>query len=333
MGSEQDLERRARIALPREGAAGELRVSQGGPAVNSNVIITCAVTGGGDTVGKSPHVPVTPAQIAQSCLEAADAGATAVHIHVRDPETGAPSRDVALYAETVERIRAKNSRLILNLTGGMGADILLGDSEPFEFRRGTDCVGPLARIQHILDLGADIGSLDIGSMNFDDVIYATTPNYGREIATRMRAAGVKPEVEVFDLGHIELAKQLVSEGLFEAPPIFQLCLGVKYGAPATPDGMKAMRDLLPAGAIWAGFGISRQQIPMVAQAVLMGGHVRVGLEDNLYLGRGELATNAQLVARAVQIIELLGGKVMGPDEARRTLGLRPSNDASLRPAA
>jgi uncharacterized protein (DUF849 family) len=287
------------------------------------VFITCAVTGSGDSVRKSPHVPVTPAQISASALEAHAAGAAIVHIHVRDPASGAPSRATALYREVVDRIRSRNTELILNLTGGMGGDLVLGpDEAPLAFGKGTDFVGPRERIAHILELRPEIGSLDCGSLNFDEALYGTTPRYLRDIAAEYRARGVRPEIEVFELGHIELARQLIGEGLFAAPALFQLCLGIRYGAPATAQAMLAMRDALPRDVEWSAFGVGRLQMPMVAQAVLLGGNVRVGLEDNLYLEKGVLATNAQLVERAVRIVELLGARVLAPLETRRRLALR-----------
>jgi len=293
------------------------------------LFITCAVTGSGDSVRKSPHVPVTPQQIAAAALEAHAAGAAIVHIHVRDPASGAPSRDTALYREVVERVRERNSEVILNLTGGMGGDLMLGpDERPLSFGKGTDFVGPAARIAHIVELLPEIGSLDCGSLNFDESLYGTTPRYLRAMAAAYRAHRVRPEIEVFELGHIELARRLIAENLIEAPALFQLCLGIRYGAPATPAAMIAMRDALPPGVLWSAFGVGRMQMPMVAQAVLLGGNVRVGLEDNLYLEKGTLATNAQLVERAVRIVELLGARVQSSAEARARLALsrdpRPS---------
>ena len=294
------------------------------------VFITCAVTGSGDSVRKSPHVPVTPQQIAAAALEAHAAGAAIVHIHVRDPASGAPSRDTALYREVVERIRERNAEVILNLTGGMGGDLMLGpDESPLDFGKGTDFVGPAARIAHILELRPQIGSLDCGSLNFDEALYGTTPRYLRAMASAYRARGVRPEIEVFELGHIELARQLIAEELIEAPALFQLCLGIRYGAPATPAAMIAMRDALPPGALWSAFGVGRMQMPMVAQAVLLGGNVRIGLEDNLYLEKGVLATNGQLVERAVRIVELLGARVLSSTETRTRLAL--SRDPPRRP--
>jgi len=286
------------------------------------VFITCAVTGSGDSVGKSPHVPVTPAQIAQSALEAHAEGAAIVHLHVRDPKTGAAARDAALFREVVDRIRARNTEVLLNLTGGMGGDLWFGPEEaPLSLRPATDFVGPRERIAHALELRPDIGSIDCGSLNFDEVLYGTTPSFLRRMAQLYREARVRPEIEVFELGHIELAKQLLSEGLFETPALFQLCLGIRYGAPASSEAMLAMRDALPAGALWSAFGVGRMQLPMVAQAVLLGGNVRVGLEDNLYLEKGVLATNAQLVERARRLIEMLGARVLSSRETRERLSL------------
>jgi uncharacterized protein (DUF849 family) len=289
---------------------------------NPEVFITCAVTGSGDTVKRNPHVPVTPAEIADAALAAAAAGASIVHLHARDPETGKNSRNTALFREAVERIRERNMDVIVNLTGGNGGDLIFGADEPLKLDPNTDVVGPDERIAHIVELRPEIASLDCGSLNFDDVIYATTPSYLRRMASTMQRLGIKPEIEVFDLGHVELAKQLMSEGLIDANPHFQLCLGIKYGAPATPDAMKALRDALPRNATWSAFGIGRLQMPMVAQSILMGGNVRVGLEDNLYLDRGTVATNEQLVRRAVSVIELMGSRVLGPAETRTKLGLR-----------
>jgi uncharacterized protein (DUF849 family) len=289
----------------------------------NSVFITCALTGSGDSVRKNANVPVTPEQIAASALEAHAAGAAIVHVHVRDPASGAPSRDPALYREVFERIRARNSEVIINLTGGMGGDLWLGpDEAPLEFGRGTDFVGPRERIAHIIELEPEIGSLDCGSLNFDEALYGTTPRYLRYMAGEYRRRGIRPEIEVFELGHIELARQLMQEGLIEQPALFQLCLGIKYGAPATTEAMQAMRDALPQGVEWSAFGVGRMQLPMVAQAVLLGGNVRVGLEDNLYLEKGVLATNAQLVERAVRIVELLGARVQSSTEARERLALR-----------
>ena len=290
----------------------------------TEAFITCAVTGSADSVRKNPNVPVTPAQIADSALEAHAAGAAIVHLHVRDPQSGLASRDPALFREVVDRIRSRSRSVILNLTGGMGGDLLIGpEHAPLALREGTDFVGPHERIAHVLDLLPEIGSLDCGSLNFDELLYGTTPGFLRTMARAYQQKNVRPELEVFELGHIELAKQLMAEGLIDQPALFQLCLGIKYGAPATSDAMKAMRDALPPGSRWSAFGLGRMQMPMAAQAVLLGGNVRVGLEDNLYLDRGIPATNAQLVERARSIIELLGVRVLTAPETRERLGLPP----------
>lgn len=290
--------------------------------IAEGVFVTCAVTGSADSAGKSSHVPVTPRQIAAAALDAHAAGAAIVHLHVRDPATGQASRDGALFRELTDRIRSVNSQVIINLTGGMGGDLQFGcDEAPLDFARGTDCVGPAERVAHILELRPEIGTLDCGSLNFGETLYATTPRFLRRIADAYRQLGIRPEIEVFELGHIQLAKQLLAEARFALPALFQLCLGIRYGAPATPQAMLAMREALPAGAIWSAFGIGRMQMPMVAQAVLLGGNVRVGLEDNLYLEKDTPATNAQLVERACRIVESLGARVLSSAQARERLGL------------
>jgi len=290
------------------------------------VFITCAVTGSADSVRKNPNVPVTPEQIAASALAAHAAGAAIVHLHVRDPQSGLASRDPALFREVVDRIRSQNRDVILNLTGGMGGDLVMGpEHAPLAFRPGTDFVGPHERIVHILDLLPEIGSLDCGSLNFDEMIYGTTPSFLRSMARAYQQKNVCPELEVFELGHIELAKQLLAEGLIAQPALFQLCLGIKYGAPASSEAMMAMRDALPAGSRWSAFGLGRLQMPMVAQSVLLGGNVRVGLEDNLYLDKGVPATNAKLVERARAIVELLGVRVLTAQETRARLGFRAAS--------
>ena len=293
--------------------------------MNHDVIITCAVTGAGDTVGKHPAIPVTPKQIAEAAIEAASAGAAVVHIHVRDPETGKGTRDPRLYREVVERLRASNVDMIINLTAGMGGDLDIGERNPLEFGPNTDLVGALERLVHVEELRPEICTLDCGTLNFGDgnLIYVSTPKQLREGARRIRELGVKPELEVFDTGHLSFAKQMMKEGLLEAPPLFQFCLGIPWGASADTTTMKAMKDSLPEGAVWAGFGIGRMQMPMVAQAVLLGGNVRVGLEDNIWLEKGVYATNGKLVEKAIKIIELLGARPVTPAEARQKLGLKP----------
>lgn len=289
--------------------------------MNRTPFITCAVTGAGDTAHRSPHVPVTPKEIADSGLAAARAGAAILHLHVRDPETRQQSRGLAHYREVVERVRDANPEVIVNLTGGAGGDIVLGADDPLAFAEGTDFVDAQGRMEHIVELKPDMASLDCGSLNFDEMIYATTPSMLRTMATAYREAGVLPELEVFELGHIEMARRLLDEGALDRPPLFQLCLGIKYAAPATPDAMKAMRDALPPDAIWAGFGLGQMAFPMAAQAMLLGGNIRIGLEDNLFLRKGELATNAQLVEKARRIVDELGGSVLTAVETRKALNL------------
>ena len=291
--------------------------------MNHDVIITCALTGAGDTSGRSPHVPVTPKQIAAAAVEAAKAGATVVHCHVRDPATGRFSRDVALYRELMERIREADVDIIVNLTAGMGGDLEIGAGErPMAFGPNTDLVGPLTRLAHVEELLPEICTLDCGTLNFGDgdTVYVSTPAQLRAGAKRIQELGVKAELEIFDTGHLWFAKQVMSEGLLD-DPLFQLCLGIPWGAPADTTTMKAMVDNLPAGAVWAGFGIGRMQMPMAAQAVLLGGNVRVGLEDNLWLDKGVLATNGQLVERATEILSRLGARVLTPAEGRQKMGL------------
>jgi uncharacterized protein (DUF849 family) len=293
--------------------------------MNPKIIITCAVTGAGDTVGKHPAIPVTPEQIATSALEAASAGAAVVHCHVRDPKTGKGARGVHLYAEVVERIRAKNKDVIINLTAGMGGDLEVGTGEtPMAWGGGTDLVGPEERLVHIKALKPELCTLDCGSLNFGDgnAIVVQTPAQLREQAKLIMSYGVKPEMEIFDSGNLWFARQLVAEGLIADPPLFQLCLGIPWGAPYDSETMAYQKAQLPPGAVWAAFGIGRNEFPAVAQAVLLGGHVRVGLEDNLWLEKGVYASNGTLVEKAAKIIEILGTKVASPDEARAILKLK-----------
>lgn len=291
--------------------------------MTENVIITCALTGAGDTVRKSPHVPVTPEQIARNAVEAAAAGAAVVHIHVRDPETGDPSRDPKLYREVVERVKETGTDVVINLTAGMGGDLVIDPDDPLTHLPGTDLVGGLERLPHVEDLLPDICTLDCGSLNFGDGsnLYVSTPDMLRAGARRIQELGVRPELEIFDTGQLWFAKQLLAEGLLDDPTVFQLCMGIPWGAPADPGVLQSMVGMLPDGARWASFALGRMQMPWVAQSILLGGHVRVGLEDNLYLGRGNKATNAQLVERAVTLTESMGARVATPDEARATLGL------------
>jgi uncharacterized protein (DUF849 family) len=285
------------------------------------VIISCALTGAGDTTGLSPHVPVTPEQIANEALAARAAGAAIAHIHVRDPKTGQPSMDVALYRDVVRLIRAAKSDVLINLTTGVGARFVPDDADPNR-NAMPGMSTPEARMQHVLELKPDICSLDIATMNFAKYAFINTPEHIERIAIAIREAKVKPELEVFDLGHAALAAHMYQRGLFTDPPWFQLCLGIPWGAPATTEAMLAMKQLVPNGGIWSAFGISRHEFPMVAQAVVLGGHVRVGLEDNLYLAPGRLAPgNASLVERAVRIVHELGEEVATPQQAREILKL------------
>ena len=267
---------------------------------------------------------MTPKEIANAAIEAAKAGAAIAHIHVRDPETGKGSRDLKLFKEVVDRVRDSNTDVIINLTAGMGGDWVPDKNDPSMPGAGTDMIGPEERLAHVKECQPDICSLDCGTLNFGDgdEIYISTPPMLRRMAELTKEWGVKPELEVFELGHIRFAKQMISEGLIADPPMFQICLGIPWGADQSVDIMKTMKDHLPTGANWAGFGISRMQMPMAATAVALGGNVRVGLEDNIYLDRGVLATNGQLVNRAVEIIERMGSRAITPAEARKKLNLR-----------
>ncbi len=290
--------------------------------MNNDVIITCAVTGAGDTISKSHLVPITPRQVADAAIEAANAGAAVCHIHVRDPESGVGSRDVALFEEAVGMIRDSGVDMIVNLTAGMGGDWVPSDEDPTKPGPGSDMIGPEDRMKHIIACKPDICSLDCGTMNFGgNYTYINTAPYLRTMAQIALDLNVKPELEVFDLGQIRLARNLIDDGLIKAPPMFQICLGIPWGAGADTETMAAMKQALPDDAIWAGFGISKMQMPMVAQAVLLGGNVRVGLEDNIFLDKGVLASNGMLVTRAVEIIERMGARVVGSDEARSIIGL------------
>lgn len=288
-------------------------------------IITCALTGSFDTPKKNPAVPVSPLAIATSALEAAAAGAAIVHIHVRDPETGAPSMELAHYREVVERIRERNTQVILNLTTGAGGRFVPGEAEPSVAGPGTTFVTPEVRTRHVGVLRPEMCTLDIATMNFGEHLFLNTPAHLRTMAQAIRAAGVKPEIEVFDLGHIELARHLIAEGHLARPPLFQLCLGIPWGATATPETLVAMRARLPEDAVWSAFGIGRAEFPILAVAADMGGHVRVGLEDNLYLSRGRLApSNAALVEKAVSLLAHIDREPATPSEAREILGLAPA---------
>jgi uncharacterized protein (DUF849 family) len=295
--------------------------------MNHEVFVTCAVTGAGDTVSRSAHVPVTPEQIAASALDAARAGAAVVHIHVRDPETGAGARNPSLFREVVDRIRSADVDVVLNLTAGMGGDLVLGGSEtPLPLnQQGTDLAGASERLAHVEQLLPEICTLDCGSMNFaagGDYVMLNTPDALRAMAKKVKALGVRPELEVFDTGHLVFVNELVDEGLIEDPVMIQLCMGIPYGAPDDPSTLMAMVNALPQGAVFSAFSIGRMQLPYVAMACIAGGNVRVGLEDNLYLSRGVKATNAQLVERAITILEAMNVRVLSPGEVRDKLKLK-----------
>jgi uncharacterized protein (DUF849 family) len=294
--------------------------------MNTEAFITCALTGASDTTQRSPHVPVTPEQIAESGIEAARAGAAIVHIHVRDPETGIGSRDVDLYRRAVQTIRDSGTGVVLNLTAGMGGDLVLGGPEqplpPAD--DGTDLVGATERLAHIHELRPEICTLDCGTMNFADAggyVMTNTPDVLRVMAAAIQELGVRPELEVFDTGHLVMVKDLIADGLIDDPVLIQLCMGIRYGAPDDPGTLLSMVNQLPPNTVFSAFSIGRMQLPYVAMAVLAGGNVRVGLEDNLYVGPGEKATNAQLVQRARTILEAMNVRVLGPDEVRERLKL------------
>jgi uncharacterized protein (DUF849 family) len=293
--------------------------------MNSSAFITCAVTGAGDTVGRHPAIPVTPKAIAEAAIEAARAGAAVAHIHVRDPETGKGARDPALFKQVVERVREADVDVVLNLTAGMGGDLTLGSVDrPLPPNpEGTDMVGPLERLAHVEELLPEICTLDCGTMNFaeGDYVMTNTPGMLRAMARRVMELGVRPELEVFDTGHLVFVKQLVKEGLIEGPLMVQLCMGIPYGAPDDPGTLLAMVSQLPPGAVFSAFSIGRRQLPYVAMAVLAGGNVRVGLEDNLFLSKGVHASNGQLVERAVTILEAMNVRILSAAEVRENLNL------------
>ena len=294
-------------------------------AMNREVFITAAITGAGDTTGKSPHVPITPKQIAESAIDAAKAGAAVVHCHVRDPETGAASRRLDLYREVTDRIRASSVDVVLNLTAGMGGDLVFGSVEaPLPHNpKGTDMAGATERVAHVADCLPEICTLDCGTMNFSlgDYVMTNTPSTLREMARQMTALGVRPEIEAFDTGHLWFAKQLADEGLIENPVLIQLCMGIPWGAPDDLNTFMAMVNNVPSHWTFSAFSIGRNALAYPAAAVLAGGNVRVGLEDNLYVGKGKLATNAQLVEKAVTVIEGMGVRIIGPEEVRAKLKL------------
>ena len=286
--------------------------------MNRNVFTTCAVTGSGGTQDRSPHVPRSPAQIAESAIEAARAGAAIVHCHVRDPETGAPARDLALYREVTDRIRSADVDVVLNLTAGMGGDMVFGSADaPLPLNAvGTDMIGAAERVAHIATCVPEICTLDCGTMNFAeaDYVMTNTPGMLRAMGRMMTELGVKPEIEAFDTGHLWFAKELVREGVLDSPALVQLCMGVPWGAPNDLNTLMAMVNNVPTDWNWSAFSLGRDQMPYAAAAVLAGGNVRVGLEDNLFLEKGVLATNAELVARAVTVIKNMGASIMGPAE-------------------
>src|SRR5258705_9537029 len=291
--------------------------------MQQKVILTCAVTGGDDTVPKFASVPFTPNQIADEAIDACKAGAAIAHIHVRDPETGKPSMQLDAYREVVERIRDSGSPIIVNLTTGPGARFIPSNTEANTVAAGSNLRTPRERVAHILELKPEICSLDMGSLNFGKGALINVPAHIEAIAAGIRRAGVLPELEIFDLGHLALSLDMIKRGVVDHRALFQIVLGAPWGAPATTESLTAMKSLLPKDAQWAAFGIGRAEFPMVAQAFLLGGHVRVGLEDNLYLEKGVLAPdNAALVTKARSLVELLGGTLATPDEAREMLGLR-----------
>lgn len=287
-------------------------------------ILTCAVTGNLVKPSQTPYLPVTPEQIADSAIAAAKAGAAIAHIHVRHPETGEPSMELAYYREVMERIEASGTDVIVNLTTGPGGRYVPSDEDPAVAGPGTSIKRPEIRVEHIEALKPEIATLDLNTMWSGSAVVINTPRNVRIMAERIRAAGSKPELEVFDTGDIHLARDLLEEGVLDAPALFQIVTGVKYGAASTPQTMAYMQSLLPQDAQWAAFGIGRMEFPMLAQAWLLGGHVRVGMEDNIYLEKGRLAeSNAELVEKGVRIVRELGGQIATPEEARAILGLKP----------
>jgi uncharacterized protein (DUF849 family) len=284
--------------------------------------ITCAVTGNLTKPEQTPHLPITTQHIADECLAAVAEGAAAVHIHVRDPKTGRPSMDVALYRDVMERIRAKDATVIINLTTGPGGRFVPSPDDPKVFAPGTTLLPPLERVRHVVELKPDVCSLDLNTMNSGPDVVMNTPANVRKMAKAMTDAGVLPELEVFDSGDIHLARDLLADGTLKGPGLFTIVMGVKYGFASTPETLFYAKQILPAGALWSAFGIGRAEYPMLAQTWLLGGNVRVGLEDNIYLSKGVLAkSNAELVAKARRMLEDLGGAVASAAEARAMLGL------------
>ena len=297
-----------------------------GLTTNREIFITCAVTGSADTAGRSDKVPVTPRQIADAAIEAANAGAAIAHIHVRNPQTGVPSRDPELYAQVVENVRASGVDVVLNLTAGMGGDLVIGSTDkPLPLNQtATDMIGATERLEHVKSLLPEICTLDCGTMNFGegDYVMTNTPSMLKEMARQIQSFGVRPEIEIFDAGHLELAKWLKNQGLIDDPVVVQLCMGIAWGAPDDIATLNALVQNLPADWIFSAFSIGRNQLPYVALAILSGGNIRVGLEDNLWLGKGELASNGDLVSRAVTIATSMGYSIMGPAQVREKLKLK-----------
>lgn len=285
------------------------------------VIITVAVVGNQPTREHHPRLPITPKEIANSAIESYKSGASICHIHARDPETGRPSMKLDLYREVVERIRGETDMLI-NLTTGSGGRIVFDPELKEKMGDAGQVVSPERRVEHVLELKPELCSLDVGSMSFGRWIFANALDHVETMAKLIKEAGTKPELEVFDTGHVSIARHLIDKGLVERPPLFQLCMGIRWGIPATPENLVAMRSQLPEDAIWFAFGPGRHEFTMVTMAVLMGGHARVGFEDNLHIRRGVLAeSNAELVRWAAEMIRLLGKEVATPEDTRKILGL------------
>jgi len=291
----------------------------------NKTFLTCAITGNLTRPDQSPYLPISPQQIAEASLDAAEAGAAAVHIHVRDPATGQPSMELGLYQEVVERIRAQHKSLVINLTTGPGGRFVPGLEQPREAGPGTTLLPPLERVRHIEQIRPDICTLDLNTMNSGAEVVINTPRTVQAMAEAIRACGVMPELEIFDSGDLHLATNLMARGVLQGPGLWSFVLGVRYGFAATPTTLMYARSLLPEGAVWSGFGIGRHEYPMLAQAFLLGGHLRVGMEDNLYLTQGQLAvSNAELVRKARQLVSDLGGCLASPNDMRTALGLRPA---------
>lgn len=292
--------------------------------MKNKTIITCAVTGGDENSVTNGNVPVTPAEIATAAIEACEAGAAIAHIHVRDPQTGKPSMKLELYREVVERICASNSKVIINLTTGPGARFVPGAEKNTVGSTSNLCT-PAERVRHVLELRPELCTLDMGSLNYWDGVLINSAQHIELIASAIQSVGVKPELEIFDSGQIVLTKRMLEKGLLGDRPLFQMVFGAANSAPATPQMLQALHSLLPKNAVWAAFGVGRWEFPVLAQALLLGGHVRVGIEDNLYVEKGVLApSNAALVEKGVRIIRELGGDIATPDDARMQLGLLPT---------